>query len=98
MTGISEILVLVLLILCILILPRMIPGKPAAKRKKTGLSAGMFTMKIRAAIVLSVTIIIISALVTKPWLGGIPMFILSGILPVALGWALVWILSAQRKK
>ena len=34
MTGISEILVLILLILCILIVPRMITPKPSGKRKK----------------------------------------------------------------
>jgi hypothetical protein len=70
---------------------------PKAKRKKTKPSARVFTMKIRIAIVLSAADIIISALWTKPWQGQISMFIVSGILPVALGWSLVWIFSARKK-
>nr|WP_320014661.1 hypothetical protein [uncultured Desulfobacter sp.] len=54
-------------------------------------------MKMRSAIVLSAAVIIISALWTKPWQGQISMFIVSGIMPVALGWSLVWIFSAQKK-
>ncbi|WP_242637405.1 hypothetical protein [Desulfobacter hydrogenophilus] len=54
-------------------------------------------MTIRFAIVLSVADVIISALWTKPWQGQILMFIVFGILPVALGWSLVWILSARKK-
>jgi hypothetical protein len=75
----------------------MMTPNPQAKRKKTKTSARVFTMKIRIAIVLSVADIIISALWTKPWQGQISMFIVSGILPVALGWSLVWIFSARKK-
>ncbi len=97
MTGISEILLLIFLILCILFLPRIISPKPPGKRKKTGPSSRVFTMKIRTAIVLSAADIIISALWTKPWQGRISIFIVSGILPVALGWSLFWIFLAQKK-
>ncbi|MCG8552860.1 MAG: hypothetical protein MI799_20840 [Desulfobacterales bacterium] len=97
MTGISELLVLILLILCILIVPRMITPKPSGKGKKRS-SARVFTMKIRIAIVLSAADIIISALWTKPWQGQILMFIMFGILPVALGWSLVWIFSARKNQ
>ncbi|WP_020588987.1 hypothetical protein [Desulfobacter curvatus] len=97
MTGISEILVLILLILCILIVPRMITPKPSGKKKKTRPSARGFTMKMRIAIVLSAAVLIISALWAKPWQGQILMFIASGVLPVALGWSLVWIFSARKK-
>ncbi|MCW8801372.1 MAG: hypothetical protein OQK71_10630 [Desulfobacter sp.] len=97
MTGISEILLLIFLILCILIVPRIISPKPPGERKKTKPSPRVFTIKLRSAIVLSAAIIIISALWTKPWQGQISMFIVSGILPVALGWSLVWIFSAQKK-
>ncbi|HAR34928.1 MAG TPA: hypothetical protein DCR95_12825 [Desulfobacter sp.] len=96
MTGISEILLLILLILCIFIVPRMITPKPSGRRTKRA-SARVFTMKMRLAVVLSAADIIISALWTKPWQGQISMFIVSGILPVALGWSLVWIFSARKK-
>ncbi|EIM65229.1 hypothetical protein DespoDRAFT_03467 [Desulfobacter postgatei 2ac9] len=97
MTGISEILLLILLILCILIVPRMITPKPSGRRREKSASAGVFTMKMRLAVVLSAADIIISALWTKPWQGQISMFIVSGILPVVLGWSLVWIFSAREK-
>lgn len=97
MTGISEILILILLILCILIVPRMMNPKPQGKRKKIRPSARVFTMKMRLAIILSAADVIISALWTKPWQGQISMFIVLGILPVALGWSLVWIFSAKKK-
>lgn len=98
MTGISEILVLILLILCILILPRMITANPPGRRKKTRPRAKVFTMKTRIAIVSSAAVTIISALWTKPWQGQFLIFLVSGILPVALGWSLVWILSARKNK
>lgn len=96
MTGISEILILVLLILCILIVPRMMKPKTQGQ-KKTRPAARVFTMKMRFAIVLSAADIIVSALWTKPWQGQMSLFIVLGILPVALGWSLFWIFSAQKK-
>ena len=81
---------------CILIIPRMMSPEPSGKRKKTRPAPRGFTMKMRTAIVLSAADIVISALWTKPWLGQISMFIVSGILPVALGWSLVWIFSAKK--
>ncbi len=98
MTGISEILVLILLILCILIIPRMITPNPPGKMKKARQSSRVSTMKMRSAIVLSAAVIIISALWTKPWQGHISMFIVTGILPVASGWSLIWIFSTQKDK
>ncbi|MEN8212343.1 MAG: hypothetical protein ABFR31_11545, partial [Thermodesulfobacteriota bacterium] len=66
MTGINEILVLVLLIACILILPRMFKEAPAkevsSSKKFKNLSA-----KIRFSIVLTLAYPIVAALYLKPW-------------------------------
>ncbi len=97
MTGISEILVLILLILCILIVPRMLNPAPAPGNKKSRQSSRRLNMKLRAAIVLSLTVIVVSGLWIKPWQGEVVLFIALGILPVALCWALVWIFSARKK-
>lgn len=94
MTGISEILVLILLICGILIIPRMMKPAPARKapaRKKGGLTFGM-----RAGIVVSLLIPIVSGLVIRPWSGNILLFVVTGILPVALAWGIFWVLSARK--
>ena len=96
MTGISEVLVLILLITGILILPRML--KPAPKKAGSIKGAGgPVSMKMRAGIVGSILFIIICTLVIKPWQGDLILFISIGIIPVALIWSLVWVFSAKNK-
>lgn len=92
MTGVSEILVLILLISGILILPRMFkPAPKQVKSKKKTLSKTK-----RAGIVVSVLIPIIAAVGLKPWSGDLVLFVCLGILPVALGWSLVWIMAVKK--
>ena len=92
MTGVSEVLVLILLISGILILPRMFkPAPKQVKRKKKTLSKAK-----RAGIVVSILIPIIAAVVLKPWRGDLALFVSIGILPVALGWSLVWIMAVKK--
>lgn len=94
MTGVSEILVLILLISGILILPRMLKPPPAGK---TGKKMGRLSQKKRSAIVISIVFPVACALVIKPWEGHVLMFGAVGLVPVALGWAFYWILSAPKK-
>jgi len=94
LTGVSEILVLVLLISGILILPRML--KPAPSRKKAGTKKSM-SMKMRAGIVISVVFPSIMALYLKPWNENLILFVLLGAVPVALAWGIVWILAAKKQ-
>ena len=54
-------------------------------------------MKLRAGIVASILFPMVSALFLKPWKGDIILYISTGILPVALAWAIVWILAAKKK-
>lgn len=92
MTGVSEILVLILLISGILILPRMFkPAPKQVKSKKKTLSKTK-----RAGVVVSVLIPIIAAVGLKPWSGDLVLFVCLGILPVALGWSLVWIMAVKK--
>ncbi len=96
MTGISEILVLLLLLACILILPRLLKGVPAntvsspvAEMKKLGKMA-------RLGIVLSVVYPVGAALYLRPWDGHWVTFLSFGIFPVLLIWGIVWVLSARK--
>ncbi len=94
MTGISEILVLILLITGILIIPRMFKPEPKAAPKGP---VPALSMKMRAGIVVSLVIPLITALILKPWAGNFVVFISVGILPVVLSWALFWVITAQKK-
>jgi len=93
LTGVSEVLILILLISGILILPRMFkPAPKAVQRKKNK----PLSKKARAGIVLSVVIPIAAAIGLKPWNGNFILFVSIGIIPVALAWALAWIVSAKK--
>ena len=96
MTGISEILVLVLLIACILILPRMFKGEPA-KKTSSSKKRKKLPAKIRFGIVLSLVYPLVMALFIKPWNENISPFISFGIIPVFLVWAVVWIIAGRKK-
>ena len=94
LTGISEVLVLILLICGILIIPRMLKPAPASAGRKKQIRT--FGPKLRAGIVISVIYPVVCTLIIKPWQGDTVLFISVALLPVALAWALVWILSAKK--
>ncbi|MCF8124719.1 MAG: hypothetical protein K9J51_00670 [Desulfotignum sp.] len=94
MTGISEILVLILLISAILILPRMLKPPPA---RNPGEKIARLSKKKRAAIVASILFPGVCALVIKPWEGHLVMFASIGLVPMVLAWAFYWVASAPRK-
>jgi len=97
LTGISEILILILLITCILILPRLFKGEPDKKvppsKKIKALPA-----KLRVSIVLTLVYPMIMALYFKPWENNLIIFLSYGIIPVFLFWALVWIIAGKKSK
>jgi hypothetical protein len=93
-TGVSEILVLILLISGILILPRMLKPPPAGN---TGKLTARLSQKKRAAIVASILYPAACAWIIKPWEGHLMAFLAMGPAPVALAWAIYWVISAPRK-
>jgi Na+/H+ antiporter NhaD/arsenite permease-like protein len=97
LTGINEILVLVLLIACILILPRLFKGEPDKKvsssKKIKNLSA-----KLRFNVVLTLAWPMIMALYLKPWEDHLILFISYGVAPVILVWAIIWIMAGKKKR
>lgn len=94
MTGVTEILVLILLISGILILPRML--KPQAA-ETPGKKIARLSRKKRAAIVASILYPIAVGLVTKPWEGSLLQFAVIGLVPVVLAWAIYWVVTAPKK-
>jgi hypothetical protein len=95
-TGVSEILVLILLISCILILPRMLKPRPAANPAE---KIARLPRKKRAAIVASVLYPVAVVLVVRPWEGqGLLLkAAVIGLVPVALAWAVYWVSAAPKK-
>jgi hypothetical protein len=93
LTGVSEILVLILLISGILILPRLF--KPAPRQVKA--KKEILSKTKRAGIVVSVLVPIIAAVTLKPWNDNLVLFVCLGVIPVALGWSLVWVLAAKKQ-
>lgn len=98
MTGISEILVLLLLIACILILPRMMKGVPA---KRSNTSAPMIRKlgpAVRLGIVASILYPVVLLLYLKPWSTGAYLSVISiGLLPVLVIWSLAWVLAGRKR-
>ena len=95
MAGIQEILTLLLIIFAIIFIPRMLPGSKIqknAKKKNFRLSGRM-----RISIILSIMTPIAAALVLKPWSHNLTAFISAGIVPVAAGWAIFWVISGFKK-
>jgi len=96
LTGISEILVLVLLIACILIVPRLFKGEPVKKASYPKMLKKL-NAKIRFCIVLSLIYPIAIALYLKPWNHNLIAYISSGIIPVILAWSIAWVLAGKKK-
>jgi len=95
LTGISEILVLVLLITCILILPRLFKGEPVKKASSSKKLKKLKT-KTRFIIILTIAYPLAMALYLRPWHKNLIFYISYGILPVFLLWAVAWILAGKK--
>jgi len=99
LAGIQEILTLILLITCIIFLPRLFGGNrpPSAGKKIKTISSA--SGKLRLAIVVSVLLPLVMVAIFPPWHPENQiLFFLGGVLPVIIYWAGVWILQGFRKK
>jgi len=98
LTGISEILVLVLLIACILILPRLFKSGEPDKKVSSSKRIKNLSAKLRFKIVLTLAYPMIMALYIKPWENHLILFISYGIAPVIVIWAIIWIMAGKKKR
>ncbi len=96
MTSITEILTLVVIIICILILPKMFRSEPKTSSKKT-LSLNSLSVPTRFGILATILIPIIAALFFQPWKSDFILFILIGIVPLIVGWGLYWMFAGIKK-
>lgn len=95
MSGIQEILVIVLIVAVIIFLPNRM-GKSAKKPSKKILQA--LSGKIRMAVIASGVWLLLWTTYFKPWTGEILAFTLVGLFPVIVGWGVIWIVDGFKKK
>jgi hypothetical protein len=94
-SGIQEILVLVIIILAIFFLPRMMNKQTAQKMAEP---AFVLTGKLRLAIAASVIWPALMAAFLRPWQKDLALFLYIGIGPVFLAWAIFWVFTGFRNR
>ena len=95
MAGINEILVLILLIASVLVLSRFFKGAPVKKQSAAKKNKNL-PVKKRLRIVLTLTYPIAASLYLKPWENNLLVYLIYGIAPVLLFWAVVWIVAGKK--
>jgi hypothetical protein len=99
LSGIQEILLIVLLILALLILPRILSSrrKPVAS-KPTRADRLPLSGKFRLAILISFLWLFALSAVYVPWRGQWPAFLYAGVGPLMVAWGLYWVVSGFRSR
>ncbi len=91
MSGLQEILVLVLIVVVLFFLPRLVSRPAQATRPPVRVKP--IAGKWRLALFLSAVWLVVAALWLKPWGGNLTLFAGVGALPVLLFWGVVWVLT-----
>ncbi len=94
-SGLQEILVIVLLFVLIIFLPRRL-GR-AGSEKKAGKILKALSGRARLGVVVSAVWLLAWAVYFRPWSGGILGFALIGMCPVILGWGVLWVVDGFKK-
>ncbi len=98
LSGIQEILVIVVILLAILFIPRMMspqrrqapkPFRPMRKIRSLG-------VRWRVGIVVSILWLLGAAVYWRPWQLGLEMYALCGLGPVIVGWCLAWVVAGYK--
>ncbi|MCP3898920.1 MAG: hypothetical protein GY707_04190 [Desulfobacteraceae bacterium] len=97
MASITEILTIVAIIIGILILPKMLrPEAKTSSRKTTPLSS--LSVSTRFGVLATILIPIISALFFQPWKNDFILFVLTGVVPLIVGWGFYWMFAGIKNK
>ena len=97
MSGIQEILVLVLIVIVLFFLPRMV-SRPAPQNPRPPVQIKQMPGKWRLALFVSAVWLIIAALWLKPWGGNLILFAGAGVFPVLVFWGVVWVVTGYRRR
>jgi hypothetical protein len=97
MSGLMEILLIVLIALGIFVFPRLLAGKPE-ERNNPPVRSYRLSGWIRLALMASFLWPVLLALYLKPWDKHWNVFLYVAVGPVALAWGVFWVVSGFRKK
>ena len=99
MSGLQEILVLVIIVIVLFFLPRMV-SRPAASLRKVPAQPLLKKMsgRWRLAILASVFWLAAMTLWLQPWTGKRTLFVAIGVAPVVVGWGVWWVVSGFKQK
>ncbi len=98
LSGIQEILVIVVILLAILFIPRMISPRPrpAMKPFRPMRKIRDLGARWRLGIVVSIIWILGTAVYFWAWQGTYELFVLLGVGPVIVGWCITWVVAGFR--
>lgn len=97
MSGLMEILLIVVIALGIFMLPRLLAGKPE-KKNHSPVHPYRLSGWMRLALVASFLWPALLALYFKPWNKQWSVFLYVAVGPVALAWGVSWVVSGFMKK
>jgi len=98
LSGIQEILVIVVILLAILFIPRMMAPqrRPATKPFRPMRSIRNLSVRWRMGIVISLLWLLGAAVYCRPWQGKLESYLLCGVGPVVIGWCITWVVAGFR--
>ncbi len=97
MSGVTEILLIVAIVLGVFFLPRMMAKNPGKDLKPSGHGFSL-SGRMRMAILLSFLWPALVALFLKPWNNHWVVFLYVALGPVALSWGICWVWWGFRKE
>ena len=99
MSGLTEILLILLIVVVLFFLPRMV-SRPASQVRRVPSQPLMkkISGRWRLAILASVIWLAATVLWLKPWLGNQTLFVGVGAAPVIVGWGVVWVMAGFRRR
>lgn len=93
LSGIQEILLIVLLILALIILPRIIPSRRQSTATDSSQDHGRrLSGKMRLALLLSFLWLLVVSAIYVLWQGQWAKYLYAGVGPLVLAWGLYWVL------
>jgi len=100
LSGIHEILVLVIIILAIFFVPRLLAKGVQNKSSRPVPLKGMpiLTGRLRLAIFVSILWIFLTTIYFQPWRRDVVVFLFSALGPVLVGWGAYWVITGFKRK